>query len=496
MNVDMSSKHLHIAPAIDEPVEAGLSCDPSSVYRTLLRQPHTPASQHLAQRFLDDQLALVSQSRCELPADPHEVPQWATRSVDTVCTAYARYIAARKSGQPRRYFTTRGHALYFLSRVAPTKLVDGAWLYGTLEHWRDVRFHALIRTYLDELGNGDPSRNHVSLYQNLLSAEGCDPPEALDARYHVQGATQLALGCRASVCLPEVIGYNLGYEQLPLHLLITAYELRELGIDPHYFTLHVTIDNASTGHARQAAQALLDNLPATPQQRARFYRRVKQGYRLNEAGIGTVAVIESFDHEQEVVDILQRKSRFAQVHSDYCRIEGRTVNEWLADPRQIPRFLSALKKKGWIRIGEHPYQSRFWNLLQGPRAPMFGVFSPYELTIIGEWIAGPQQDAGTPSEVVTPAWQAGPTPSSDFRSSPEHHGAGQGSATHSPSSSSPLEDDEVNVLRQELERLPAPTRMQRLIELMAPGSHDKPAGLMATRMFARRLFPHLRRTDH
>jgi hypothetical protein len=65
-----------------------------------------------------------------------------------------------------------------------------------------------------------------------------------------------------------VIGYNLGYEQLPLHLLITSYELNELGIDPYYFTLHVTVDNAGSGHAHKAVQALRDLMarrrPAPP----------------------------------------------------------------------------------------------------------------------------------------------------------------------------------------------------------------------------------------
>ena len=71
----------------------------------------------------------------------------------------------------------------------------------------------------------------------------------------MQGLIQLALAYNSDQFLPELIGYNLGYEQLPLHLLITAYELNELGIDPYYFTLHVTVDNADSGHARKAWEA-------------------------------------------------------------------------------------------------------------------------------------------------------------------------------------------------------------------------------------------------
>ena len=38
----------------------------------------------------------------------------------------------------------------FIEKVSPTKLVDGAWLYGTLAHWQDLRFRPLIDTYLDD----------------------------------------------------------------------------------------------------------------------------------------------------------------------------------------------------------------------------------------------------------------------------------------------------------------------------------------------------------
>lgn len=138
----------------------------------------------------------------------------------------------------------------------------------------------------------------------------CDPGYSLADDYYVQGAIQLALGQHGAAFLPEVIGYNLGYEQLPLHLLITSFELNELGIDPHYFTLHVTIDNASTGHARKAAQSVLSLMPMGAE-RDEFYRRVVQGYKLNELGIGSTAVIQSFDLEQEVIAMLERKDRSA-----------------------------------------------------------------------------------------------------------------------------------------------------------------------------------------
>src|SRR5690606_9289206 len=107
---------------------------------------------------------------------------------------------------------------------------------GLLHRWDDARFAPLIRIYLEELGEGLPDKNHVLLYRKLLASHGCEQQDNLSDDHFTQGAIQLSLAHHAADFLPEVIGFNLGYEQLPLHLLITAYELNELGIDPYYFT--------------------------------------------------------------------------------------------------------------------------------------------------------------------------------------------------------------------------------------------------------------------
>ena len=76
---------------------------------------------------------------------------------------------------PRRYFSTRAHALFVLRSIAPTKLADGAWLYGLLQHWRNPRLSDLVRTYVEELGEGLPDKNHVLLYRNLLARHALAP---------------------------------------------------------------------------------------------------------------------------------------------------------------------------------------------------------------------------------------------------------------------------------------------------------------------------------
>jgi hypothetical protein len=441
-----------------------------AVYDALL-QPRADVDSAGAVAFLNQQLTQAQHAPCDMPDRPEQLESWIANSVSDVADQYAAYLASRHAGEPRRFFSSKSHAMYFIQHVAPTKLVDGAWLFGLLPQWADYRFHGLIRTYLEELGDGDPALNHVSLYRKLLADLDCEPGDSLADELYLQGAIQLCLGMNAAQFLPEVIGYNLGYEQLPLHLLITSFELNELGIDPYYFTLHVTIDNASTGHARKAAQSVVDLLPMGPE-RDDFYRRVGQGYRLNELGLGTTAVIQSFDLEQEVIAMLERKRTFGQhMHSDYCRLDGKTVNQWLAEPDQIPAFLEVLQNRGWIKRHQDPADSRFWQLIEGAGAPMFGVFSGYEKQLLRDWISGDWE--GVKGE------QAGSASGSPFRSrfrkTPGKQAQPQGPLAHI--------DPDVQDLMGALSECQPSATMALLIEHLSPARHATPAGLQATRSF-------------
>lgn len=453
-----------------------------SLYKRLLESPPDQAGVDESRAFLEEQLRRASDLPCDIPEDVRQLSSWVERKTAEAGSAYQRYLDARNAGAPRRYFRSKAHALGFLQGVAPTKLVDGAWLYGTLEHWQDLRFRPLIRTYLEELGDGDPARNHVVLYQQLLAEQGCDILPAMSDEYYVQGALQLALAHNAPDFLPELIGYNLGYEQLPLHLLISAYELAELDIDPYYFTLHVTIDNASTGHARKAIQSVADCRPRTGDSRV-YLQRIANGYRLNDLGYGSTDVIANFDLELALVESLERKSQFGKlVHSDFCTIGGRTVNEWLSSPTNVRTFLSALQAEGWIKRNEDPRRSRFWRLTEGPRALMAGVFSPFEQQLLYDWIAGNWSRCDALGE----AQHGSHSQSRKHRRVRQPRFRFSSRELPMPSGHSrPGDlDQDIEALARELRGLAETSRMQRLIPLMAPGEHASALGLFATRQFA------------
>ena len=219
-----------------------------------------------------------------------------------------------------------------------------------------------------------------------------------------------------------------------------------------------------------------------------FYRRVRAGYRLNELGESTNTVIAGFDLEDELVRVLASKAAVGKdMHGDYCRVQGKTINAWLAEPSTIPALLRAFEQTGWIKRGAPAEESRFWRLIQGERAEMFGVFSAYEQQVLADWIASSASTNAAPARV--PSFRArqraleavGSTPA------PAHpprtlirynYAAGEHAA----------EDDQLRALEQAVAL--APTRadaMTLLLEQMSPARHHSAAGLMATRMFTQLL---------
>ena len=473
----MSKALFRLKPGGVDHVSAAHGAEARQIYFSLLQENPDELVLARSRLFMARQIEAAERCTSDLPDDMAELEQWSTSHTARVGAQYRQYLDKRKAGGPRQYFSSKAHALYFLKSIAPTKLVDGAWLYGLLEHWEEARFSALIQIYLEELGEGDPRKNHVVLYKKLLATHECDQWKNLGDAHFTQGAIQLALAQHAEHLLPEVIGFNLGYEQLPLHLLICAYELNELGIDPYYFTLHITIDNAASGHAKKALQGLFDAFPRVGD-RGAFYRRVVNGYKLNALGASSNAVIGEFDLYRELLDILASKCGVgAFLHSNYARIGGKSVNEWLADPDQLPVFLDRLQQLGWIKRHQNPQASRFWQLIDGQSAQMSGVFTAYERQVIYDWIAG-RSAIGQDSPHLSYKARQRLLDTADAKPGFSDMGA---SGTQS--------DDfnmEIRAIEEKLARFTCKrAAMAWLIHLMSPLHHHTAAGLMATRVFCR-----------
>lgn len=460
-----------------------------TIYHGLLASNPAAECVQNGQQLVDDCLAITDSLQPKLPRSPRDLPQWIKQNTHNVAQRYSEYRQQRNDGKPRRYFHSRSHALAFLRASAPTKLVDGSWLYPVMQHWRDSRFLPLISTYLEELGEGSESQNHVVMFKKLLTTYGCDYAPDLDDNLYLQGALQLSLGLSGDKYLPELIGYNLGYEQLPLHLLITAYEFEELGIDPHYFTVHVCSDNASTGHAHKAVQTVIDLCSASESgETSEFYQRVQRGFGLNDLGPGAEDIIQQFNLDSELVSMLQQKSEFGRnLHSDRCRLNGRTINDWLQQPDDIPTFLQTMQEHGWVKRHQDPAASKFWQVLEGPKAKMAGVFSPYEMQLMYDWIGGDWlTDVSRTGTCRADTCGAGlpPMPESN-RTKFYQFTSASGSA---PLSDIADPDGSLNSLRHSLQNIAPAQQVQRLIQWLSPHNHTTPAGLFAARRFTQHLY--------
>jgi hypothetical protein len=456
-------------------------------------QPSTVLDQQ-AEQYVEQQLAHTAGldlAEDALPDDVVQLSAWMAAQQARVGAQFQDYLSQRAQGAPRRLLPNRATAMLWLRELAPTKLVDGAWLSGLLAHWQDPRAQGLIRTYLDELGNGVAADHHVLIYRQLLQQLGLSTQASHDDAY-VQGTLQLALGRCADRYLPEILGFHLGYEQLPLHLLVSHHELTELGLDAAYFRLHITIDNADSGHAQQAVQAIEQAMPVLGDRQG-FYQRIKRGYQLNWAGVGAVHMANRINLDDEIVALLARKGRVGQyAHADHCMLAGRSIRAWLADPQDAANLRDTLSAQGWVKRHQPPAHSRFWQMITGSAAPMFGVFSGAEQQLWHDWLAGDALDhlsaQSTADRCYFPPAQGG-------HRVPSAHLAMRPRLT--PAQHSPVDEPSVDAWRQEAQQLAQHVaqqatlagQMQALLPFLSPQYNGHAVGLAAAPLFLAGLSP-------
>jgi hypothetical protein len=372
---------------------------------------------------------------------------------------YEAYIARRKAGAPREMFPTQEYAKEWLRLAGVVKYVDGGWLGGVLDvasgrssglsakAGGDGRLERKVgkmawQVISEEFGDGDIEKNHVYVYHKLLDqlnmgAKGADghsqpgyvqgfdglAPEQGSPRCWTAAVAQQCIGLLASTrdFFPEAIGFNMAYESLPYHLLVTTRELRELKINDYYFALHVTIDNADSGHAalaRLAVERYLEGVKERDGEEAMqtMWRRVQAGYTLAE-GLPTtpsspknfeqvkrecdgtlrwkpvpeVAVAPASPIETKVAELMIRKSEAAaKMHCpSRMTIKGQTIEQWL-DPATLTMdkslsFIRGLgEKRPWVKAGDAPGSKLIKELEWGGR--MFGAFSRAETELMRLWV--------------------------------------------------------------------------------------------------------------
>ncbi|KAK8870095.1 hypothetical protein IAR55_000665 [Kwoniella newhampshirensis] len=383
---------------------------------------------------------------------PRALEQHFVREHTSSTNRYEAYLARRKQGGPRELFPTREHAVRWLRTAAVVKYVDGGWVANVLgidtcapegsktlgsdyPGGPERRAGKLAwQVISEEFGDGDLDKNHVYVYNELLkglhpSGESATGDEShFDGMAEDQGSPRCWTAAIAQQCIgllsstedyfPEALGFNMAYETLPYHLLVTSRELRELKIDDYYFALHITIDNPDSGHAaiaRASVDRYLEGVRVRDGQEAmeRMWRRVQAGVVLAD-GLPTTpwapvdfavdpitriwkpipqkaVVVGPTDIESRLVKLLGRKASAAEKMHCPSRIliKGHTIEYWLA-PATFTfdkglEFVRALaEKRPWVSPGSSPKSKLVQELEWGGR--MFGAFSRDEVNVVKRWI--------------------------------------------------------------------------------------------------------------
>ncbi|ORT50881.1 iron-containing redox enzyme family protein, partial [Frankia sp. KB5] len=153
----------------------------------------------------------------------------------------------------------------------------------------------LFAIYADEMGRGDIAKNHITLIQQALASMDIHLPHPRSEEFLTQAelpdltypyATyQLSLALFPDSRYEEILGYSLGVEMFGLgELRLHEMEkMRHHRFDIAYEAAHLSIDNVSAGHARQATDLIvgyLDHVGRTagPVAVERAWQRVWRGY--------------------------------------------------------------------------------------------------------------------------------------------------------------------------------------------------------------------------
>jgi hypothetical protein len=198
--------------------------------------------------------------------------------------------------RPLTEIPDRDDVIFGQKTTALASLIDGAWAYRIGNVGRFHRFgdRMLFAIYADEMGRGDLAKNHVTLIHQVLASMDVELPHIRDDAFLTQdelpdlygfAVHQLCLALFPDSRYPEILGYNLGVEMFGLGELRMheIQKLRHHHIDTAYEQAHLSIDNFSAGHARQAAEIIVGHLDEVARQAddaavAAQWRRIWLGY--------------------------------------------------------------------------------------------------------------------------------------------------------------------------------------------------------------------------
>lgn len=310
-------------------------------------------------------------------------------------------------------------ALLIVSNAAFNQ-TDGSWLRnisraGTSNEMRGLLFDI----WSDEIGNGDPLLHHGNLYTALMRQLGYVLPEVNSRSYafHPNLSEQLIVGAVLPLVIsehtddyfPEILGMTLFLEWEVLSLVRVVKELDYLGIDSHFYRMHVAIDNATEGHgyeAKRAVKLYLDQVLADsgPNAVHSQWRRIWRGFVAFALGGGAYFNngVQSDDRvmrrypgspKDQIERLVQRKKPYGNLQHGNKQLGGFRINDLFDAPTV---FMEELANSRWITAGR-PELSPFLSFLTEFEGKMYKVFDRADLELWRDWIVWLGKTGDTPT---------------------------------------------------------------------------------------------------
>lgn len=378
--------------------------DPRALFHQLLNVTSYPGVLGDARDFVDywlSEAARISNDREQAEQDirffEYSEQAFADR-LDLIYQDLADDADKSKPGDPGNVVRSHADAVERIKQLAPFNLLDGAWLRNVGRAGPQDEVRALLfSVWMDELGDGDVSMNHCNIYRDLCHSVGYAPPPInsrefafdptiLDSAYQVP-AFELAISQFTDEYFPEIIGMTLQLEWCVLELKPTRDLMEFFGINPHFYVMHIGIDNAVNGHGQRAADAVrlyLSQVREAGGEEAMqtAWRRIWNGY----VAFGSVGTFfEDFKRylrnrpslRDRMIEMIKDKAEFGSRNHQRYMLGATRLDEWFENP---PGFLDALVQHGYLRPGDWQ-NSRMRQLLNFQTGPMYRVFTDTEIAL-------------------------------------------------------------------------------------------------------------------
>ena len=404
--------------------------DERTIFYRMINNDQSPAALADAKAFTDSWLAWSEKFSLD-PSSPDDQQyfEYSEQAFDDrLNMIYQELVDQANQSDPANdpLFRTYDSMVTRIIQLAPFNLIDGAWLrnIGVTGPIDEVRA-LLYSVSMDELGDGDVSRNHCNIYLDLCHSVGYYPaplesrefaydPGLLQSSFTVP-AFELAISQFSEQYYPELLGMTLQLEWEVVDLKPTRDLMDYFGINSHFYVMHIGIDNAVNGHGQRAADAIrlyLQNEAITGGQEAvqTAWRRIWNGFvafgNVGGAGEDLAQLITGKPslHDQ-MIAMIRRKAEYGKLNHQTYTVGATPINDWFDRPEE---FLEALRVHDWITPGDWA-GSRMNKLMSFQSGPMFRVFDDGEIAL---WAAYTQSlaaaTATAPAPVPVTAQQPSP----------------------------------------------------------------------------------------